>query len=308
MTGELSRQELLIEVPLQDIPGVCPEPEPPIPTEPPNYPTPHPTDPCLEECINTTAVEAALIPSSITGEYILGIKFRTLPGTRNDSFFTVDGLLNRTNYAAWCVDVDQYACLDCEWSMDAYSTYDEEGLSSFRNASDEADVPKNFTNFNELNYLMNTFDVGTPLVDTEDCEFDVPNGTVVTWNMMQRAMWIMVDYDFDTVIECDDGTDCGNAADQLMQCAFAQGADYVPKCCPNNRVAVLIVWDDDQDAPTRQEIIVEVPVYHIPEACPPEFDFPPLERRLDEKPFTPNVWAKFPDPLSWGGFYCENHD
>eukprot|EP00521_Asterionellopsis_glacialis_P006416 CAMPEP_0195285298 /NCGR_PEP_ID=MMETSP0707-20130614/3182_1 /TAXON_ID=33640 /ORGANISM="Asterionellopsis glacialis, Strain CCMP134" /LENGTH=700 /DNA_ID=CAMNT_0040344771 /DNA_START=116 /DNA_END=2218 /DNA_ORIENTATION=+ len=263
VTGDLSKQEILVEVPLVDIPGVCVE-EPPIDLSPPS----DPDDPCYDVYINTTAVTEAIQPWA--NEALMNITFRNVEGARLDAFFTVEGLLNISGFAAWCIDVDQDACVDCEWSMDSISTYDEQGLLDFENNYAVEDRPVNLTNFNETNFLINEFDVGTSLdVENDYCTFDVPDGTVVTWNMMQRAMWQLVDYGLLEIIDCDDGTLCGDIAQQLVDCASTKGFDYLPHCCPNSKVGVMIAWDDPEtQALTAQEILVEVPVAYMPGVCP----------------------------------------
>jgi len=262
-TGDLSKQEILVEVPLIDIPGVCVE-EPPIDLSPPS----DPNDPCYDVYINTTAVTEAIEPWA--NEALMNIVFRNIEGARPDAFFTVGGLLNISGFAAWCIDVDQDACVECEWFMDSISTYDEQGLIDLDINYAVEDKPVNLTNFNETNFLINEFDVGTSLdVDNEYCTFDVPDGTVVTWNMMQRALWQLVDSGFLEIIDCDDDTVCGDVAQQLTDCALAEGSDYLPNCCPDSKVGIILVWDDPEtDAITKQELLVEVPVAYMPGVCP----------------------------------------
>jgi len=266
-TGELSKQELFVEVPLADIPGVCVE-EPAI-TEPPLAPG---GDPCYDTFIDVDAIETALIPYA--NEAPMSIKYRGVPGARVDAYFTVGGLLGLPDLVAWCIDVDQDACFDCEWDMDSISTYDDERLVEFiDNTLVPGNLPVNLTNFPETNFLINEFRTGTRFEDNEWCEFDnLDPGTVVTWQMMQRAMWVLTDHDYDPILNCRDNQECGRAADQLVACALAEGGDYIPNCCPHNKVGVMIVYDDPETSfRDRQELLVEMPLRHIPGACPEEF-------------------------------------
>jgi len=334
VTGDLSKQEILVEVPLVDIPGVCVE-EPPIDLAPPT----DPDDPCYDVYINTTAVIEAIEPWS--NEALMAIRFRSEENTREESMFTVDGLLNISNFAAWCIDIDQYACVNCEWSMDSISTYDEAALLELENDSSVENRPTNLTNFNEANFLINEFEVGTSLENNEYCNFDVPAGTVVTWNMMQASMWLLVDHGFGPFIDCGNGSECGDIALQLVECALTEGSDYLPNCCPDSKVAILILWDDPSTQElTRQELLVEVPVPYLPGVCP-EYDNDDDDvsgrflRYLSETahaatettPSTPiqqstllstsyaqnnAAWANFPsailskESIHQSGFYCQN--
>eukprot|EP00339_Tiarina_fusa_P013059 CAMPEP_0117009144 /NCGR_PEP_ID=MMETSP0472-20121206/8388_1 /TAXON_ID=693140 ORGANISM="Tiarina fusus, Strain LIS" /NCGR_SAMPLE_ID=MMETSP0472 /ASSEMBLY_ACC=CAM_ASM_000603 /LENGTH=769 /DNA_ID=CAMNT_0004711347 /DNA_START=485 /DNA_END=2794 /DNA_ORIENTATION=+ len=164
---------------------------------------------------------------------------------------------------AWSVDLDRDAITEASTVLvDTYSTYDN--WYRFNVVENKHNIPK-------VNYLINTWPVGTAISGCETSSVSVDD--------FQYAVWKLVD---------DDTTSSSCISDSLVADANINGVDYEPSCASGttDKLAVLLLVDEEGaykakimdsgavenyvvrlEHVTGHVIIAEVPIASIPGAC-----------------------------------------
>jgi hypothetical protein len=200
-------QVVIGEVPLSAIPGIC-----------------QPKECCEQRSVDH---EAFVANTEIEATYTKGESTTaawSVDFTAGSSGFSQDlGRLGSVD--AWSMDLDRDSTIDGTYKVDTYSVYDN--WYRFNAVDRKGNVTK-------VNYLINTYPVGT-MVDS--C-----GRVAVTVADLQAAIWYLMDFAADDPTESCIGT-------FLFAEASANGAGYEPSCAEGttDKIALLMIVDDGTD-------------------------------------------------------------
>lgn len=162
-------------------------------------------------------------------------------------------------YQGWCIDTDRVIYQKTNYEMIVYSSYEELPAGI-------VDYPENL---DLVNWIINQNFVGQPafdylLPDAGNNGLGEPLGTY-TYGDVQKAIWILVEenpsasglgpYSMDRVRE-------------ILYAAYANGNDYEPGDCEEDKVAVILV----PTSGNRQITIAQITFIEVGIPCVPEGD------------------------------------
>jgi len=168
-------------------------------------------------------------------------------------------------YPGWCIDPK---------SSIGGILYDVDLMCSYGDVSVIQDKVLFPCNFDLINYVINQRYFGKEMVEGMG---------VITNGDIQKAIWILIDGNYDQTAGISDGYDMDRVK-WIVEQAWENGRDFIPQC--DGVVAVILNATGPEDAVPAQMIIIEVPV-----KCEPVFGCETAWAKGN--PFPGNSWAMF---------------
>jgi len=151
----------------------------------------------------------------------------------------------------WCVDVDRAILCDDELDVDTFSSYDTDNIRE--------DAIDKVMNLDLLNWLINTYPIGTELNIT-GC-YEGP----LLWPDYQKAVWRIIDDSTDFINAT--VTDC--VVDWLGNETINNGEEGYSFDCKDvdAKIGVILIADSDDGEITDQVIMAEIPLANVSDVC-----------------------------------------